>query len=53
MFAQPDEYITLVFSLIAIVFWYRLRTRVEMSQEIGDGVETAEHSVTCASASVP
>jgi hypothetical protein len=43
MFAQPDEYITLVFSLIAIVFWYRLRMRVERSQEIGDGVETAEH----------
>jgi hypothetical protein len=43
MFAQPDEYIILVFSLIAVVFCHRLRTRVEMSQEIGDGVETVEH----------
>jgi hypothetical protein len=43
MFAQPDEYITLMFSLIAILFWYRLRSWVEMSQEIGDAVETAEH----------
>jgi hypothetical protein len=43
MFAQPNEYIILVFSLIAIVSWYRLRTRGEMSQEIGDGAEAAEH----------
>jgi hypothetical protein len=35
MFAQPDEYIILVFSLIAIVFWYRPRTRVEMSRKSG------------------
>ena len=34
MFAQPDEYLTLVFSLIAIVFWYRLRTRAEVTPEI-------------------
>jgi hypothetical protein len=43
MFAQPNEYIILVFSLITIVFWYRLRTRVEMSRKIGDGAEAAEH----------
>jgi hypothetical protein len=33
-----------VFSLIAIVFWYRLRTRVKVTPEIGaELVETARH----------
>jgi hypothetical protein len=32
MFAQPDEYLTLVFSLslIAIVFWYRRKARSQL-----------------------
>jgi spermidine/putrescine transport system permease protein len=36
--------IIFVFSLIAIVFWYRLRTRAEVTPEIGaELVETADH----------
>jgi spermidine/putrescine transport system permease protein len=37
--------IIFLFSLIAIVVWYRLRTRAEVTPEIGaELVETAEHS---------
>jgi spermidine/putrescine transport system permease protein len=37
--------IIFLFSLIAIVFWYRLRTRAEVTSEIGtELVETAERS---------
>lgn len=36
--------IIFVFSLIAIVFWYRLRTRAEVTPEIGaELVETTDH----------
>ena len=36
--------IIFVFSLIAIVFWYRLRTRAEVTPEIGaELVETGNH----------